>query len=196
MTTPTPVERIVKVLTHPDVGYRPLPTPLLIATVKFDIPAALVGTGPTPDLIVVLDTVQDGESRIRQKVEGIARALDVVRSRRPLTAILVGPRPSINVLDALSRVCRALPVGTALEAEAETSLPNWLAVLLPLRLPELSRGLADPTHELVVRLGRVAEDPIVAGLIAGATQGTEEVEKRFQAMMGESLRQAEPGGNP
>jgi hypothetical protein len=194
MTTPTPVERIVKVLTN--VGYRPLPTPLMIATVKFDIPAALVGTGQIPDLIVVLDTVQDGDNRVRQKVEGIARALDVVRSRRPLTAVLVGPRPSINVLDALSRVCRALPVGTALEAEAETSLPNWLAVLLPLRLPELSRGLADPTHELVVRLGGVAEDPIVAGLIAGATQGTEEVEKRFQAMMGESLRQGEPGANP
>jgi hypothetical protein len=32
-------------------------------------------------------------------------------------------------------------------------------------LPELSRGLADPTHELVVRLGAVAEDPIVAGLL-------------------------------
>jgi hypothetical protein len=68
MTTPTPVERIVKVLT--DVGYRPLPTPLMIATVKFDIPAALVGTGQIPDLIVVLDTVQDGDNRVRQKVEG------------------------------------------------------------------------------------------------------------------------------
>ena len=154
-----------------------------------------MGTGPIPDLIVVLDTVQDGDNRVRQKVEGISRALDVVRSRRPLTAVLAGPRPSISVLDALSRVCRALPVGTALEAEAETSLPNWLAVLLPLRLPELSRGLADPTHELVVRLGAVAEDPIVAGLIASATQGTEEVENRFQDMMGESLRQGDLGAN-
>jgi hypothetical protein len=193
MTPPTPVERIVKVLT--DVGYRPLLTPLMIATVKFDIPAALVGTGPIPDLIVVLDTVQDGDNRVRQKVEGISRALDVVRSRRPLTAVLVGPRPSISVLDALSRVCRALPVGTALEAEAETSLPNWLAVLLPLRLPELSRSLADPADELVVRLGDIAEDPIVAGLIASATQGTEEVENRFQDMMGESLRQGDLGAN-
>jgi hypothetical protein len=194
MTTATPVERIVKVLTN--VGYRPLPTPLTIATVKFDIPAALVGTSSMPDLIVVLDTVQDGDNRVRQKVEGIARVLDVVRSRRPLTAVLVGPRPSISVLDALSRVCRALPVGTALEAEAETSLPNWLAVLLPLRLPELSRGLADPVHELVVRLAGVAEDPVVADLITGATRGTEEVENRFQAMMGESLRQGDLGGNP
>ena len=193
MTPPTPVERIVKVLT--DVGYRPLLTPLMIATVKFDIPAALVGTGPIPDLIVVLDIVQDGDNRVRQKVEGISRALDVVRSRRPLTAVLVGPRPSISVLDALSRVCRALPVGTALEAEAETSLPNWLAVLLPLRLPELSRSLADPADELVVRLGDIAEDPIVAGLIASATQGTEEVENRFQDMMGESLRQGDLGAN-
>jgi hypothetical protein len=193
MTTATPVERIVKVLTN--VGYRPLPTPLAIATVKFDIPAALVGTSSMPDLIVVLDTVQDGDNRVRQKVEGIARALDVVRSRRPLTAVLVGPRPSISVLDALSRVCRALPVGTALEAEAETSLPNWLAVLLPLRLPELSRGLADPVHELVVRLADIAQDPVVADLIAGATRGTEEVENRFQAMMGESLRQGDLGGD-
>jgi len=192
--TTTPVERIAKVLT--DVGYRPLPTPLTIATIKFDIPAALVGTGSTPDLIVVLDTVQDGDDRIRQKVEGIARALDVVRSHRPLTAVLAGPRPSLSVLDALSRVCRVLPVGTALEAEAQTSLRNWLAVLLPLRLPEPSRGIADPTNELIVRLADVAADPIVADLIAGAAQGTEEVEGRLQGMMTESLRHAELDANP
>jgi hypothetical protein len=168
----------------------------MLANIKFDIPAALVGTDPAPDLIVVLDTVQDGDNRIRQKVEGIARALDVVRSRRPLTAILAGPRPSVGVLDALSRVCRALPVGTVLEAEADESLPNWLAVLLPLRLPEVSRGLADPTQELVTRLGAAAEDPVVASLIASATHGTEEVENRFQVIMGESLRQSSLGANP
>jgi hypothetical protein len=67
--------------------------------------------------------------------------------------------------------------------------------LLPLRLPELSRSLADPADELVVRLGDIAEDPIVAGLIASATQGTEEVENRFQDMMGESLRQGDLGAN-
>src|SRR5262245_57951755 len=130
MTESAPVDRIAQVLTN--ASYRRLPPPLTIANVAFDLPAAFVGTGIVPDLVVVLDTIKEEAARIRQKVEGISRALDVVRSRRPLTAILAGPRPTPHVLDALSKVCRVLPVGTVLTAEPEGALRDWLSVLLPL----------------------------------------------------------------
>src|SRR5690349_13896012 len=111
MTATTPIEEIAELLVG--VGYKRIGTPLSIAGVQFELPAVFVGTGVSPDLIIVADTAFESEQRIQQKIEGVARALDVMRSRRPLTAILAGPRPRSMALDAMSRVCRVLPVGDA-----------------------------------------------------------------------------------
>lgn len=187
MNTITPIERIIKVLT--DAEFRPLQTPLTIATIEFDIPAALLGSGSNPDLIVILDTVQDAEDRVLQKVEGIARALDVVQSLRPLTVVLAGPRPSVRALDSLARICRVLPVGTALSTEGEAPLRNWLAVLLPLNLPEPSGSIVDPTNELIARLNNKKDDPTMKLLISAATHGPVEVRSKFESIIAESLQQ-------
>jgi hypothetical protein len=77
------------------------------------------------------------------KLEGVARSLDVARSKRPLTVVIAGPRPSSANLETMSRVCRVLPTGTVLDRDTEDSLRNWLAVLLPLRLPEAHAPIAD-----------------------------------------------------
>lgn len=90
MTESQPVIRIVDILTS--ARYRHLKAPLTIASVSFEFAALLVGSDRANDLIVVIDTLVDGEVRIRQKVEGLSRALDLVASRRPLTVVLVGPR--------------------------------------------------------------------------------------------------------
>jgi len=64
-----------------------------------------------PDLIVVVDTAFETEERAKSRIESIARALDVVASKRPLTAILAGPRPRTSVLDAIpgfAAFCRSV----------------------------------------------------------------------------------------
>src|SRR3546814_10949911 len=73
-----------------------------------------------------------GERKVLQQVEGIARALDVMRSRRPLTTIVVGPRPVGKPLEALAQVGRILSVE---EATDPAELRDQLAVLLPAELP-------------------------------------------------------------
>jgi len=183
MTPPTPVDRVAEVLGS--AGYRRIATPLEIAGLTFDVPAAFVGSSPSPDLIVVADSAFDDEQRILKKIEGIARAMDVMQSRRPLTAIVAGPRPSSAVLDAMSRVCRVLPVGTILDEDADAALSNWLAILMPLNLPEPSASIADPLNEIASQLEGI--QPEVASLVDQARQGADAVQSRLYALISESL---------
>ena len=57
----TPVGRITSMLL--EAGYRSVSTPLVIGGLKFDFPAALVGTDPSPDLILIADTAFEQEER-------------------------------------------------------------------------------------------------------------------------------------
>jgi hypothetical protein len=189
MTAATPIDRVAEVLAG--AGYRRVATPLEIAGLRFDLPAAFVGASPSPDLIIVADTAFDQEQRILKKIEGIARAMDVVRSKRPLTAVLAGPRPSSAVLDSMSRVCRVLPIGTILEADADATLRNWLAVLMPLSLPEPSASIADPLTEIAGQLQGL--DPEVAALVDLAPEGADVVQTRLHALISEPLAEEDPG---
>jgi hypothetical protein len=188
----TPVDRVAEVLAG--AGYRRLATPLEIAGLKFDLPAAFVGTSPSPDLIVVADTAFDEEHRILRKIEGIARAMDVVRSKRPLTAVLAGPRPSSVVLDSMSRVCRVLPIGTILDEDPDVALRNWLAVLMPLNLPEPSASIADPLTEIAGHLQGLL--PEVAGLVDLAHQGADAVQARLHEIISDALAVEESDYEP
>jgi len=189
MTAPTPVDRVAEVLAG--AGYRRVATPLEIAGLQFDIPAAFVGTSPSPDLILVADTAFDQDHRILKKIEGIARAMDVVRSKRPLTAVLAGPRPTSTVLDSMSQVCRVLPIGTILDEDADAVLRNWLAVLMPLNLPEPSASIADPLTEIASQVGGL--DPEVASLVDLAPQGADAVQSRLHAIISEPLDKEDLG---
>lgn len=181
--TATPMDRVASMLD--DAGFRRVTTPLAIAGLKFDLPMVFIGSNPSPDLILVADTAFEPERRILQKVEGVARALDVVGSKRPLTAILAGPRPNSGVLDALSRVCRVLPIGSVSDGDPDTNLRNWLAVLLPLRLPAPSRGIADPLAEVSRNLDGL--EPAVAELVDRAEGGVEAVQARLYELVAEPV---------
>jgi hypothetical protein len=183
VTTTTPVERIIAFLLA--ANFRRLQTPVVIAGVRFDFAAVLVGTESMPDLVIVADTTEEKDDRIRTKIEGIARSLDVVRSKRPLTAILAGPRPRTAMLDAIANVCRVLPVGTLTGAEGEAALRNWLAVLTPLTLPQVSDAIADPMGKL--REDVPTDDPILAQLLAAAPQGAQRVQAEFHRLVEEPL---------
>jgi hypothetical protein len=183
MTAATPVDKVVQFLET--AGYRRLTMPLQIAGLDFAHSAAFVGTNPSPDLILVEDSTVETAQRILRRVEGVARALDVVRSKRPVTAVIAGPRPSAAVLDAMTKVCRVLPVGTVVDDNQETALRNWLAVLLPLTLPTPSRETADPLNEITDHIDGLA--PEIAGLIDTATSGADAVQARLHEIIARSL---------
>jgi|SRR5215831_5634547 len=183
MTASTPVDRVAEILTG--AGYRRVPTPIEIAGLKFELPAAFVGSSPSPDLILVADTAFEDEGRILRKMEGIARAMDVVRSKRPITAVLVGPRPSSATIDSMSRVCRVLPIGTILAEDADAALRNWLAVLMPLSLPEPTTSIADPLAEIATQVVDLL--PEVSSLVDFSQRGADAVQSRLHEIISEPL---------
>ena len=190
MNDTTPVGRITRLLL--EAGYRSVSAPLVIGGLKFDFPAALVGTEPSPDLILIADTAFEREERLVTKLEGVARALDVARSKRPLTVVIAGPRPSSSNLEAMSHVCRVLPTGTVLDKDTEGSLRNWLAVLLPLRLPEAYAPIADALEQLS-KLG-VGLDQEVAELVTPAKNGTRAVQMQLHQIIDDAVADAREDG--
>lgn len=186
----TPIGRIISMLL--DAGYRSVSTPLVIGGLKFDFPAALVGTEPSPDLILVADTAFEQEEHLVAKLEGAARALDVARSKRPLTVVITGPRPSSSNLEIMSRVCRVLPTGTLLDKDRDGSLRNWLAVLLPLSLPEVHAPIAG-APEQVSKLG-AGLDQEVAELVVLAKQGTRAVQAQLHKIIDAAVADADEDG--
>ncbi|KUM26344.1 hypothetical protein AU467_22680 [Mesorhizobium loti] len=184
MSASTPIEGVVEILTGS--GYRRLPSPLSIAGLSFEFPATLIGENPSPDLVLVADTAFEADTRILRKVEGVARALDVARSKRPLTAILVGPRPAGTVLDAMTKVCRVLPTGVIQPDDTSGLLQNWLAVLLPLALPEPSQNVTEPLESIAQRSNDLEES--VLGVVALAAQGANTVQARLHELLNTSLK--------
>jgi len=183
----TPVGRITSMLL--EAGYRSVSSPLVIGGLRFDFPAALVGTEPSPDLILIADTAFEQEERLVAKLEGAARALDVARSKRPLTVVIAGPRPSPSKLEIMSRVCRVLPTGTVLDNDTDGSLRNWLAVLLPLRLPEANHAPIADALEQVSKLG-AGLDKEVAELVIPAKQGTRAVQVQLHKIIDAAVADA------
>jgi hypothetical protein len=177
-----------------DVGYKRLATPLDIAGLKFDFPAVLLGTDPSPDLIVVFDTVFETEERVKNRIQNVARALDVMKSKRPLTAILAGPRPPTATLDAMSKVCRVLPIGAAFEGDEEAALRNWLAVLMPLQLPPTTDATADPMAELLQQIGD--PEPNTKRLLDAAPHGSEQVRSVLCELVEQPLLEADTEKQP
>lgn len=138
MTAAVPAERVAEMLG--DAGYRRLQSPLQIAGLSFELAAAFVGVENSADLVVIGDTATDGQQKVVQQIEGVARALDVMRSRRSLTSIIVGPRPVGKALESLAQVSRILPVE---EAADKDELRDRLAILLPLNPPQTLAGMRD-----------------------------------------------------
>jgi hypothetical protein len=136
-------------------------------------------------LILIADTAFDTEQRILQKAEGLARALDVVQSKRPLTLVVAGPRPHSGTLEAMSKVCRVLPIGTVLDDDPDAVLRNWLAVLTPLNLPEPNANIADPLTEMAMQLEDLHPD--VGSLVRFAPRGADAVQSRLHEIIAEPL---------
>lgn len=171
MTAVVPAERVAEVLLS--AGYRRVASPLEIAGLTFDIAGAFVGGAHSADLVVIGDMAADGERKVVQQIDGIARALDVMRSRRPLTTVIVGPRPVGKSLESLAQVSRILAVEEAIDID---DLRDRLAVLLPLKIPDSlleDRDLGNG-EELAL-----PDNSIAAALVEASKLGEETVRTRF-----------------
>jgi hypothetical protein len=134
MTDSTPVGRVTVALEN--AGYQRIASGLQVGELRFQFPAAFVKAKSSAELIIVADTASESEAQLTRKVDGVARALDIAASTRSLTLVVTGPRPSAAALESLGRVCRVLPTGNITGDDGDEVLRNWLAVLLPLSLPE------------------------------------------------------------
>ena len=187
MSSGTPVEQVAGYLVAH--GYRRMTLPLVISGLTFHVPAALIGVNKSTDLILVADTAFDKSEKILRVVRAVARALDVARSRRPLTTVVVGPPPDATTHEALSSVCRVLAIGRIDGGKAEQVLKNWLAVLTPLNLPDPGNRIADPLAELEAGLIEdVGEE--LAELVDVAVQGSDAVKRRLNEVLEASMQRA------
>ena len=184
MNATTPVERVAKVLEL--AQFRRIPSPLEIGGIEIGALAGFVGKPPSPDLVVVGDTLQQSPEALQQSVEGVGRALDMMGSRRPLTLVVVGPRPDSTAITALARYARVLAVG---ELADESALANWLAVLLPLKPPKTNDGRAEAA---IVKLLAEPLDPLVREYVALAAQGKDSVAARLAQAIDQPFLPIEP----
>lgn len=179
MTTGLPAERVAALLVG--AGYRKIDMPLQVAGLAFDIAGAFVGVGHSADLVLIGDMASDGERKVVQQVEGIARALDVMRSHRPLSTIIVGPRPIGKTLETLAQVGRILAVEEALDP---AELRDQLAVLLPLELPATLSADRDLGGEDAFVL---PNDPLAEALMEASKFGEEAVRDCFHDALNAAL---------
>lgn len=161
----TPLERAIALLK--DNGYRSVQQPFGIGSATYSFDAVLTAD-QSLDLVLLQDTTLGSGDRIRREVLAFGRSLDVLGSRRTLTLVLVGQAIDPSTLGSLSQVCRVLPVGPNETGDAR--LRDWLAVLLPLKLPHPGAMQGDWGSE--VRQHLSAEEARAAnGYIAAAEQG-------------------------
>lgn len=136
-----------------DAHYRQVSTPLRVAGVEFEFTSAMIGQdGRALDLIILVDTTtgEFGDRdpvRVRQRIEGLSRALDVTGSRFVVTVILAGATLA-GEIDTLAETCRVLSVeslpldadGRPANEVAKKQLEDRIRVLLPLSIPPAIAG--------------------------------------------------------
>ena len=171
-----------------DAGYQRIVDGLRVGELKFQFPAAFVKAQNSADLILVADIASESETQLTRKVDGVARALDIARSTRSLTLVVTGPRPSAAALESLSRVCRVLPTGNISGADGTAILKNWLAVLLPLMLPQ-PESVASDSLARIHASAKNLDDPITK-LIDIALQGKDAVSKALYSSIDAAAVQA------
>lgn len=185
MSASEPIQRVVALLEG--AGYEVIEQPRPIGGIPFEFEAVLVGVGSL-DLIAIIDVEAESDrGRLRGRVEGLARALDLVRSRRSLTLVLVGVRPEPELIQALARVGRILLTTAPPGDEGEVEMRDALAVLLPLQIATDSDSAAESWA--AARVSIAAAYPAEAnGVLAAASTGPAAVEEALGELLTEPLR--------
>ena len=178
------VETVLAVLAS--VGFKPLPKPLVVAGTTFEFDAAAMGTGVSHDLVVVGG--QDAEAdRLTQLLSGLSLSLDRLGSCRPVSLVLLGPRPDLTVLSHLEDCARVMLIKSEQPTAKETR--EAIAVLLPLHLPTARQVSVDPVEELVGNLGESTSDEHrrIVGFANFGPEAVREALRRYVDMSFEDL---------
>ncbi|MDO8421423.1 MAG: hypothetical protein Q7S99_04615 [Parvibaculum sp.] len=169
-------DRVLDILVR-EGGYRQLPKPFKIGSMSFDFTYALVAGERANDLVIIVelkgDTVDEGVTR---KIMALTRALDVMRSKRPVTAILTSGQARTETVQSISKVCRVLPVGAPTGPYAISAVRDWLSVLLPLTQPPAVEALLDWEADLRAATVSSAKGKFMDALIGAAEYDKEAVE--------------------
>jgi hypothetical protein len=98
-----------------------------------------------------------------------------------VTAVLTSGQPLPETLQSISKVCRVLPIGAPSGPDALDAIRDWLAALLPLTQPPAVDTLFDWEADLRRVAHITAQDSLMEGLIAAATEGVMAVEEALAA---------------
>jgi hypothetical protein len=179
----TTSESVVKILVD-EGGYRELSQPMKIGSVSFQFSHALVAEKRANDLVIVIELKSTTSDDVMiRNVLGLTRALDVLKSRRSVTAVLTSGQATSETIRSISRVCRVLPIGSPAGPKAVDAVRDWLSVLLPLADSVGADTAIDWEPALRQHLHLVDDTPYLERLIAAAPQGAEAVEGEFVAEM-------------
>lgn len=173
----TTSESVVRILVG-EGGYRELPRPLKIGSLSFDFAYALVAGDRANDLVIVIELKGDtADDIVIRKVLSLTRALDVLQSKRSVTAVLTSGQAAPDTVQSISRVCRVLSVGAPSGPKAVDAVRDWLSVLLPLTQPPPVETLVDWEGDLRKNLAESAEGQLLEDLLSAAPAGRLAVEQ-------------------
>jgi hypothetical protein len=184
-------DRVIEILVN-EGGYRELPRPFKVGSISFEFTHALVAGNRANDLVIVIDVKGDtADDAVTRKVLALTRALDVMHSKRPVTAVLTSGQPRSETIQSISKVCRVLPVGAPVGPNADDAVRDWLSVLLPLSEPSGIDMLLDWEGDLRKTVPDAAKGALMDALIDAAPQGKKAVEdvlsKAVQAAINDAL---------
>lgn len=169
-------DRVIDILTQ-EGGYLPLPKPFKVGSQSFDFTHALVAGERANDLVIVIELQGDtADDAVIRKVLALTRALDVLRSKRPVTAVLTSGQPRAGTVQSISKVCRVLSVGAPAGPGALDAVRDWLAVLLPLTQPPAVDTMLDWEADLRAAAPEAAKGALMEALIEAAPGGADAVE--------------------
>lgn len=189
MTEPQTAELVMTVLE--DGGYQRLPKPLTVAGTEFEFEAAARGTQRSHDLVLVT-TDRLPPPRRQRLLAGLARSLDLMQSRRPVTLVTVGEL-SADDKNELERHARVLQVEPANPSREDVE--RAIAVLLPLDLPAtvIMHG-SDPVNEVLATLGLGPDTAEHINLVRAAIGGADEVQTALRDYVNAGVVATSPGG--
>jgi len=174
------VDRVAKILLRN--GFRLHGRQVLIGGVQFEFPSILLGPERSPDLVIILDSVEQPDvDYIKRQVDAFGRALDSMRSKLSVTLIIVGPAPTPEDVDQMTSVGRVLLVGSPSGADAEGTVTDAVAVLLPLDLPAVIGDGIDPVAAFERAIG--TPDAISSRLLKAARQSERNVTSVLKELM-------------
>ncbi|SMP62357.1 hypothetical protein [Noviherbaspirillum suwonense] len=173
----TTTDRVFEILTT-EGHYKSLQKPIKIGSQEFDFTHILSATDKGNDLVLVVElTGATDNTSVARSILAFTRALDVFGSRRSVTVVLTSGQADKELMNAINRVCRVLPIGAPSGANATQHVRDWLAVLLPIKSPPPVEHLANWRSALEENLSQVMPQALITQFILQAQNGKDAVEQ-------------------